>query len=201
MFELHLFKILKSKFCIDHRQFLCYALEDGNSNLVFSKAKIHPMKKRSLPTLELLSVSLAFKSLYFILKAYKLVTINNIFIFVDVQVVLSWLLTDLYKIKTKIIFANNRIKDNGKMKTDLSNYYSTNFTFKYMHTDQNPFDLITRGLSFNKFKVNLDYWQHVPSWFNTIPLNFPKYDLKCLNEDNRCMVQMSLLNEIYENEL
>ena len=84
------------------------------------------------------------------------------------------------------------------MKTDLSNNYSTNFTYKYIQTDQNPFDLST---SFNKLKVNLGYWQHWPTWLNTVPLNFPKYDLKCLNEDNRCMVQMSLLNEIYENEL
>ena len=64
-------------------EFVCYALQDGNSNLVFSKAKIAPIKKQSLPTLELLNVFLAFKSLYFILRAYKLVTMNNIFIFVD----------------------------------------------------------------------------------------------------------------------
>ena len=87
------------------------------------------------------------------------------------------------------------------MKTDLSNNYSNNFTFKYIQTDQNPSDLVTRGLSFNKFKANLVYWQHGPSWLNTIPLCFPKYDLKCLNEDHRCMVQTFLLNEISENEI
>ena len=181
--------------------FVCYALQNGKSNLVFSKSKIAPMKKRSLPTLELLSVFLAFKSLYFILKAYKLIAINNIFIFVDAQVVLSWLLTDLNKLKTKNFFARNRIKDIKNMKSELSDNYSTNFTYKYIQTDQNIADVITRGLSFSKFKENLDYWEHGPEWLNRFPLDFPKYDLKCLTKDNQCIVQNSLLNEISQLEI
>ena len=66
---------------------------------------------RSLPTLELLSVHLAFKSLYFILQSYNDLSIEDIFIIVDAQIVLNWMLTDLNKIKTKNQYLKNRIKD------------------------------------------------------------------------------------------
>ena len=51
--------------------FAAYCLQDGEFHLVFAKAKVAPMKPKSLPMLELLAVFLAIKSLLTLLKAYS----------------------------------------------------------------------------------------------------------------------------------
>ena len=111
-----------------------------------------PSDPKSLPTLELLSVFLAVKGLFSLLKTYKKFKINKIVIAVDAQVVLSWLLTDL--VKTKNQLACNRIKDIHRMIKDLKDKFKIPISFKYVPTDQNPADLLTRGLSFDVFKKN-----------------------------------------------
>ena len=61
-----------------------------------------PIKSKSLPTLELLAVFIAFKALHFVVRGYSDAVISDIYIFVDAQVVLSWLLKDNIKIKKYI---------------------------------------------------------------------------------------------------
>ena len=89
--------------------YVAYGVQEAQSNFLFAKCKGVPHKKKSLPTLELLSVYLAVKGLYSLLKAYSKLKILNIFIAVDAQVVISWLLSN--NVKTSNMFARNRIKD------------------------------------------------------------------------------------------
>lgn len=89
--------------------FAVYGVQNGKSHLIFSKAKVAPMKPESLPTLELLAVFLDIKCLLPLLKAYSRIKIGDVVISVDAQVVLSWLLSD--NIKTKNEFVRNRLKD------------------------------------------------------------------------------------------
>ena len=84
---------------------------------LFIKCKDVPHEKKSLPILELLSVYLAVKGLYTLLKAYSKFKILNIYLAVDAQVVISWLLSD--NVKTSNMFARNRIKDVHSMLKDL----------------------------------------------------------------------------------
>ena len=77
--------------------FAAYNVQDGESHLVFAKAKVAPMNPKSLPTLELLAVFLAIKCLLPPLKVYSRIRIGDIVISVDVQVVFSWLLYDNIK--------------------------------------------------------------------------------------------------------
>ena len=69
---------------------------------------------------------------------------------VDAQVVLSWLMSQ--QIKTKNQFAKNRLKDISMMTQEWKVKYNLDSVFKYVPTDRNPADLLTRGLSLNKFK-------------------------------------------------
>ena len=63
--------------------------QEGSANLIFAKAKVAPLKRKSLPTLELLSVFLGYKGLFSILNTFKEVKIGKIVIAVDAQVVLA----------------------------------------------------------------------------------------------------------------
>ena len=61
------------------------------------------MKRRSLPVLELLGAHLAIKLIPTLLDAYNSMSVNQIFLAVDAQVVLTWLLTENVKTKTYLL--------------------------------------------------------------------------------------------------
>ena len=93
--------------------FVAYSVQDGEFHLVFAKAKVAPMKPKSLPTLELLAVFLVSNCLLSLRKVSSRIWIGDIVISVDAQVVLSWLLSD--DIKTKNQFVKNKLKDIHQM--------------------------------------------------------------------------------------
>ena len=41
---------------------------------------------------------------------------------------------------------------------------SIHVKFNYVNTNDNPADLITRGVSLDKFKAQFLFWLHGPSW-------------------------------------
>ena len=174
--------------------YVAYAVQNGQSCNVLSKAKVAPLITKSLPTLELLGVFLSFKGLFSILKTFSRVRINNIFIAVDAQVVLSWLLSDV--VKTKNQFARNRIRDVHRMKKDLFDQYGIPIHFKYVSTDQNPADLLTRGLTLDQFKQNLDFWIHGPKWIQSTNVVWPSHDLSCLSAINKSIVLSTCISNV-----
>jgi hypothetical protein len=153
------------------------------SGLIFSKSKVAPLKSRPLPTLELLSVFLAFKSLNSVLEAFPETHFKKIRIFVDAQIVLSWILSG--QSKNKNIFVNNRIKDILSIKDTVEKDYKSKFTFNYINTLENPADMVTRGISTKQFKQKLDLWLKGPEWIKENPTNWPQNSLKCLSEENK----------------
>ena len=80
--------------------FVIYGVQDGINQIIFAKTKVTPVKSKSLQTLELLAVFIAFKALNVVVRSYSDAVITDIYIFVDAQVVLSWLLE--YNIKIYI---------------------------------------------------------------------------------------------------
>ena len=149
--------------------FSAYSVQDNNTHLVFAKAKVSPMKSKSLPTLELLSVYLAVLSLPSLLESYAKVKFNNVIIAVDAQIVLSWLLSNVVKSKNQ--FVKNRLKDIHNMVSEISEKISVNVSFKYVPSENNPADMITRGLSTDKFKQQLDVWVSGPEWLQSTPVD------------------------------
>ena len=176
-------------FCDASKQgygFVAYAVQNGKSGFVVSKTKVAPIIKKSLPTLELLGVFLAFKNLHSILRTFKRVKIDNVYLAMDAQVVLSWLLADI--VKTKNQFARNRIRDIHKMFGEITELYKVKIHYKYVPTKENPADLLTRGLNLDNFKENLSFWLYGPQWINSQNVVWPSAELKCLTQENQILV-------------
>ena len=93
---------------------MIYGVQDGISQIIFAKTKVAPVKSKSLSTLKLLAVFIAFKALHFVVSGYSDAIITDIYIFVDAQIVLFWLLKDNIKIKN--IVAGNRVNDINDIK-------------------------------------------------------------------------------------
>ena len=172
--------------------FVAYNVQDSKSCIAFAKAKVAPKKSKSLPTLELLSAFLGIKCLDNILNAYSNSQITQIVIAVDAQIVLSWLLSD--EVKTKNMFVRNRLKDIKVMLKELSERYSIPINFKYIPTQQNPADMITRGLTMDKFKQNLAFWISGPEFLCKNPIVWPMSDLNCLSSRSKNIVMHSTIS-------
>ena len=85
--------------------FVAYIFQGGSACLAFSLAKKASLIKRTLFSLELLLVFLAVKCIPNILKVFRPETGKRIFVAVDAQVVLSWILFE--NIKAKCLFTRN----------------------------------------------------------------------------------------------
>ena len=82
--------------------FAVYNVADGCSNMLYAKSQVAPVKAKTLPTLELLGVHHALKSLPIVLDSFANIKFTDVTIAVDSQVALQWLLAD--SISTKSVF-------------------------------------------------------------------------------------------------
>ena len=141
-------------FCDASKQaygFVMYAVQEGKSSMVFAKAKMSPLWEQTLPTLELLATYLALKCLKPVLKIFHNVIVNNVYVAVDAQVVLSWIVTKKLALK-KNVFVKKRIQDISMMEKGLRSEFGLDIHYRYIATAENPADLLTRGLTMKKFR-------------------------------------------------
>ena len=173
--------------------FAAYSMQDGKSHLAFTKAKVAPMKPRSLSTIELLAVFLAVKCLLTLLKAYSRIRVGDIVISVVAQVVFSWLFSDNIKIKNQ--FVKNRLKDIHQMIRELKEEKSLSVKCTCVQTDQKPADLLSREITLEKFQQNLRLWSLGPEWFSKSPIEWSTSKLQCLSSKNKFIVEPTSLNQ------
>ena len=69
--------------CKDSYGFVAYAVQSGNSNILFAKSKVAPLRGRSLPQLELLGAVIASQGLLTIFDVFNHVKIENVYIQLD----------------------------------------------------------------------------------------------------------------------
>lgn len=172
--------------------FAAYAVGKENSELIFAKCKVAPNKPRSVPTLELLGVFLALKCLEFILSSC-VNSFKKVFVAIDAQIVLSWVLSN--NVKTKNMFVKNRIKDIKVICENIRSVFDIEINFKYVKTNENPADLLTRGLSVSQFKEQVEFWIHGPSWLKG-QIVWPVNDMLCLSNESRAQVCAATLNAV-----
>lgn len=96
-------------------------IENNSFHLIFAKVKVASTKTKTLPTLELLSVYLALKCRLLLLKNYKNIKKEDVYMVVDAQVVLSWLLSQF--ITTENIFTKNCLIDIQMIKQATTRFF------------------------------------------------------------------------------
>ena len=166
--------------------FVAYAVQEGQSGFLMARTKVAPLQGKTLPTLELMGAHLAYKGVKELLNTFKKVKIKNVYVAVDAQIVISWILSQ--NMKSKNIYARNRVLDIHVLQDDLSKKYGINVQLKYVATDQNPGDLLTRGLSLDTFKKNLTFWLKGPAFIQSHNVQWPSHDLGCLNDISKSMI-------------
>jgi hypothetical protein len=129
--------------------------------LVMSKARIAPVKKVTLPRLELLASLLTARLISFVKKALKLKDATRTFCWSDSQVALAWIKGDPSRWKQ---FVANRV-------TEIQSLTAPS-QWRYCPTGDNPADLMTRGMSAERF-LQSQMWLFGPSWLPGPEDEFP----------------------------
>lgn len=124
------------------------------TSLIFAKSRLRPLKMAStdgltIPRLELLGVLIGVRAKNFVLKALNR-GINQIYMWVDSQIVLSW----LGSTASQPVFVANRLTEIRKHR---------DIKFRYVRSAQNPADLGTRGMSYKDI-INSELWWEGPPW-------------------------------------
>lgn len=121
--------------------------EETSMNLIFSKSRVAPIVAVSIPRLELESALLLAEATSFVLKTIHL-KFESVLLFSDSKVTLSWLRTDYLKLQ---IYVANRVKKIQELTREC--------TWNYVPTKSNPADIVSRGSSAQKLKMNELWWK------------------------------------------
>ena len=91
------------------------------------------------------------------------------------------------------------MKDISLFKKQLGEEYGVSVIFKFVKSDDNPCDLLTRGLTFSEYGKKFDFWIHGPSWLPSSLDAWPNSLLGSLSENNRLLVQSSAYTSVNVN--
>lgn len=125
-------------------------------NLLCSKSRVAPLKPVTIPRLELCAADLLSKLVTKVICSLNL-KLNCVHLWTDATIVLAWLRTDPYVLKT---FVRNRV---AKIKERTETYH-----WQHIRSEDNPADLVSRGLSADKI-VNNKLWWYGPSTLDNNP--------------------------------
>ncbi|CAC5412906.1 unnamed protein product [Mytilus coruscus] len=123
--------------------------ESCRVDLIYSKTRLAPIKKISIPRLELLAVIIGIRCLAFI-ESHLKITVQKKTLWTDSQCVIHWIASK----KQMSTFVENRLKEIRKC---------TDTEFRYVSTDINPAVIASRGTHFSEIKSN-NLWWNGPSW-------------------------------------
>ena len=123
----------------------------GNStSFVMAKSRVAPLKPLTLPKLELMGALTAVRLCNFILQALHPLSLSTCF-WSDSQIVLHWIQGE----KRTNTFVANRISE--------IHHLSEPHAWRYCPTQDNPADLLTRGITTSQLKLS-ELWKHGPQW-------------------------------------
>ncbi|XP_053392222.1 uncharacterized protein LOC128554912 [Mercenaria mercenaria] len=144
----------------------CVYLHQENScgtkaELIFAKARLAPVKKLTIPKLELMAVLIGVRCLQFVIKQLRL-DLDQYFLWTDSQCVLHW-------IRSK--------KDIGihQKQSNRNQHTHKDITFGYVTTSENPAGVASRGVNIDTLQ-NSDIWWHGPKWLSLVKSEWPHSD-------------------------
>ena len=138
-----------------------YSDERVHTSLIISKTKVSPIKRLSIPRLELCGAQVLTRLLHRVKKVLK-IPVNAIFAWTDSTVVLGWLAGSPRRFKT---FVGNRVS-----------YIIDQLPperWRHVPGPQNPADCASRGL-FPAELTEYDLWWGGPSWLKMSSVMWPE---------------------------
>ena len=104
-----------------------------------------------------------------------------------------------HKTKPNQTKPKNKLKDIHPIIRGLKEKKSLILKFRYVHTDQNHANLLTRGITLEKLQQDLRFWCLGPEWLSKSPIEWPASEFQFLSSKNKFIVQSALLNYIVTN--
>lgn len=134
--------------------------DDSFISLVYAKSKVAPVKKITLPRLELLAAEMSANMSQYVLEALELSSVE-LYLWTDSKVSLHWIKGNRKQWKT---FVHNRVQ-NTLQKSEPENW-------RWCPGISNPADLVSRGMKIEDLE-NSEFWWKGPSWLKKSPDEYP----------------------------
>lgn len=170
-------KVRITMLCFCDASELCYSTavylkiqyeEQAQVNLTFSKTRVTPKRKLSLPRLELLAVLIGIRCMNWVEKGLKS-EVREKHLWTDSQCVLKW----LQSTKPLSVFIENRTREIKE---------TQDVTFHYVNTHENPADLLTRGKMFDDIKGSTLWWEG-PAWLIDEESKWPTWEFPTITAE------------------
>lgn len=145
----------------------CLYLRSSNTKgehyttLICSKSRVAPLKKITLPRLELCAATLLAHLFDTVIKSLR-IQVSKVFFWSDSTIVINWVKTPPHILKT---FVANRVAEIQAI--------SQGHQWQHVPSNQNPADFISRGQNPTEFIGN-KMWFYGPSWLNKNSELWPK---------------------------
>ncbi|KAH7703058.1 Pao retrotransposon peptidase family protein [Aphelenchoides avenae] len=126
-----------------------------NSTLVFSRAKVKPAsesEKLTIPDLELMAMALGARNAQYIVDNLGMAHSAS-YLWSDSMINLQRVVTPW---KQKQLWVENRLKEIREFQETLG------IRFRHVRTDQNPADIVSRGIPANELQDNHLWWHGAP---------------------------------------
>jgi len=127
-----------------------YLCSNTDTTFVIAKFWVAPLKRPTLPRLELTAALTAIRLVKFVIDSLELPN-SSIHLWVDSQIALYW------------IHSSNRLPEFVAYRVSEINRLLPSVTWKYCSSSANPADLLTRGLTYKHFQSS-KIWFYGPPW-------------------------------------